>query len=570
MRFVVADAALTGERGHHANMVRHIADAARARGFAPLIYGHVRLQPRIREALGAIPHFVAYTYTTDDSDPYCGWLMGFMTAKEMMRRDLHRLPPLMREDVLLVHSVTAAQMMAALEWAATLPEADCPLIVVEIVAGAGLEVRETGGIRVFIPPDPATNAQPALCRFASLFGPGVGRRPFHVITLDALVSEAYAQIMKRDIPTLPFATPAVTALRRRSASPLTIATLGHQSVAKGYHLMPDIIQNLLVTEKDVRFLVHSSDPDLGATPVRDPIEQARARLEQMAAGDPRIILEYRVVGMEEWPQLLDRCDLVLCPYDPEHYAVQHSGLASDAVANGIPLVVPAGTTLARWVDEFHTGAIFAPQNAAAISDTLREVIRNYDRYAAQAYAAAQMWAATRGPVGFLDALLKLRERLSSFAFADVTAATLVAEGLKAKGDAFLLEGDLDRARDDYRQALAEQPQLADAHGNLGMVLQQLGDLRGAEQALRRANALAPHNSLLRNNLALALAAMGRRAEAIAELEQAVAETPDQVALWVNLGNLYAAEDRGKAGAAYRKAEALNPDYPGLRERLGDG
>lgn len=607
MRFVIADPALTGQIGHHANFVRYLTDAIRDRGFEPMIFGHIEVERSIREALCAVPHFIASTYAFTDEDPYCGWLTGFMTFKEITRRDLARLPPVGRNDVVLLHSVKAAQMMATLEWAATLPEDDCPLIVIEMGGRPGLDVRETApGVTEMAPPDTNKDAQPALCRYASLFGPGVGRRPVHVVTLDASVSAAHAQIMMRDIPTLPFSTPAVTALRRRiggpGGGPLTIATVGHQHVAKGYHVIPEIIARLLETESDVRFLVHNSDPDLQLTALKAPIEQTRARLEQMAADDPRIMLEHRAVDLEEWSRLLDRCDIILCPYDSQIYAVQHSGLASDAVANGIPLVVPAGTTLARWVDEFQTGAVFERQSIDGIVDAVRAMIRNYGVHADRAYAAAEKWAATRGPGGFINALLKLKDRPSSFAEAATPVESTAAWVLKLRGDAFLRERDLEGARECYQRAVAARPAFSEAYCNLGIALQQLGDLAGAEAALRcadtltpervsilanlgavlgtmgrgeegaallrRAIALEPRNGGLKNNLALTLSVMGRREEAIAELEKGVMELPGEAMLWFNLGGLCdAVGDHDKALAAYRKTEALNPDYPGLRQRL---
>ena len=64
---------------------------------------------------------------------------------------------------------------------------------------------------------------------------------------------------------------------------------------------------------------------------------------------------------------------------------------------------------------------------------------------------------------------------------------------KAKGDAYLEQGDLSKAGECYRKAIAINPRFAKAHSNLGYVLRELGNLTDAENCLRRAIEIDPSN-----------------------------------------------------------------------------
>lgn len=78
----------------------------------------------------------------------------------------------------------------------------------------------------------------------------------------------------------------------------------------------------------------------------------------------------------------------------------------------------------------------------------------------------------------------------------------------------------------FREALALDPDLAEAHDGLGFVLHAQGDNDGAERALRRSIALAYHQPLAHLHLGAVLAARGRHVEAAAALHVALRQFPD--------------------------------------------
>ncbi|HVR11223.1 MAG TPA: tetratricopeptide repeat protein [Thermoanaerobaculia bacterium] len=101
----------------------------------------------------------------------------------------------------------------------------------------------------------------------------------------------------------------------------------------------------------------------------------------------------------------------------------------------------------------------------------------------------------------------------------------------------------------YRQALALDPDLADAHLNLGRLLHEGGDPATAEAHYREALAIDPDDSLAAYNLGVALQDQRRPREAADAYEQALALDPTLADAHFNLSGVY--EQLGEKAAAFR-------------------
>jgi tetratricopeptide (TPR) repeat protein/2-polyprenyl-3-methyl-5-hydroxy-6-metoxy-1,4-benzoquinol methylase len=96
------------------------------------------------------------------------------------------------------------------------------------------------------------------------------------------------------------------------------------------------------------------------------------------------------------------------------------------------------------------------------------------------------------------------------------------------------QGRLDVAEISYRHAIALQADEAGAHVGLGNVLNQRGDPQGAVDSYRRALALNPNIAEAHNNCGNALNDLGQWKEATACYQQALVLMPDLVQASINL------------------------------------
>ena len=83
------------------------------------------------------------------------------------------------------------------------------------------------------------------------------------------------------------------------------------------------------------------------------------------------------------------------------------------------------------------------------------------------------------------------------------------------------EGKAERALEEFRRAIALDPDYADAHCDLGALYLRLERYADAETEFRRAVALAPELSGIQSNLGWALAVQGKTAEAEASARLAL-------------------------------------------------
>jgi tetratricopeptide (TPR) repeat protein len=101
----------------------------------------------------------------------------------------------------------------------------------------------------------------------------------------------------------------------------------------------------------------------------------------------------------------------------------------------------------------------------------------------------------------------------------------------------------------YRQALAIDPALADAHLNLGRLLHESGNSAAAETHYRQALAIDPEDALAAYNLGVALQDQQRPRDAADAYERALGLDPTLADAHFNLSGVY--EQLGERAAAFR-------------------
>jgi glycosyltransferase involved in cell wall biosynthesis len=166
---------------------------------------------------------------------------------------------------------------------------------------------------------------------------------------------------------------------RRRHGTVVFGYFGEARREKGFHLIPDIVEKLINIYGDnrVQFAFQvSANPDNDTEEVR----AARVRLERLA----QIHKQHTTIRLyDEFPDMhgyytaLAGCDALMMPYDVGAYRVRGSGVALEALALGIPIVVAAGTDMA--VTFAGPGCIVAnDQTAEAFKEACASVVENLD------------------------------------------------------------------------------------------------------------------------------------------------------------------------------------------------
>jgi hypothetical protein len=401
MRFIYCDTGLVNNLGHHANYCRLITQELKSRNITCLIFGHAQLVPDLRAEFGAQAHFRCSTYHEPArlKDPIAGWLRDYEIIWSATLQDLRSIG-VQAGDLVYFSTVQPPQFRAALEWFNMFPVHQRPTMVLEFGLDPGVQIApSTPGQRNLQILDPFQDPHGVLYRHTASFMNENHRSRFRLGTLDATVSGVFEALMRHPVVVLPPPHVAITdCLCRRGRRPVTVAVLGHQRYVKGYHLMPELCRLLLQCRSDLRLLIHNGAPG--------GMDGEQAALRTLARADPRLVLDERVADLAIWGQLLTRSDLILCPYDPQRYATAFSAVIAEAIANAIPVVVPAETAAAALLREFgspHTE--FTTWDVTSVFAATEQALDKFDVLAARAFAACSQWARTRGAKNLVNTLL---------------------------------------------------------------------------------------------------------------------------------------------------------------------
>jgi tetratricopeptide (TPR) repeat protein len=186
---------------------------------------------------------------------------------------------------------------------------------------------------------------------------------------------------------------------------------------------------------------------------------------------------------------------------------------------------------------------------------------------------------TRGSAGSVEALLG-RAMQAHQAGDLVTAQAVYAKVLRANprnfgalyalGVSYCQQGQHARGVSFLEQALAVQPDYAEAHSNLASALNALSRHDEAVAHSERAVALDPACAEAYCNLGNALHALGRYEEAIVRHEQALVLKPALAEAYCNLGNIFHTVGRHEESIArYEQALALDPACAEAHNNLGN-
>jgi len=179
-----------------------------------------------------------------------------------------------------------------------------------------------------------------------------------------------------------------------------IVYLGDARSEKGYQHLPNLIdalwQNYLQPNK-VKFTIQSNYNIEGGE-----VEILAAKLSLSQYPKSKIKLIDHPMQPDDYYQLLASADIVVLPYNPQNYQ-RTSGVLTEALAAGKPVVVPDGSWLAQQVDESRGSIYRDPQD---LSQAVIRLLENLPTFTQSAKAFSIHWRSRQSPDYFLDCLLK--------------------------------------------------------------------------------------------------------------------------------------------------------------------
>lgn len=183
--------------------------------------------------------------------------------------------------------------------------------------------------------------------------------------------------------------------------PLRCLYLGDVREEKGFHLLPDLVRSFASDDR-IEFIIQATRLHPAAV-----VPSVVAALRELESADPR---QVRLVGRDEdflprahYYELLSSADIVLCLYDARIYRARSSGIMTEALAAGKPVIVPAGTWMSNQLP-VGCGEAFA--DAPSLLSALRRIVDDYARYHASVQAQRPLWLEKHSPQALFRCLTR--------------------------------------------------------------------------------------------------------------------------------------------------------------------
>ncbi|WP_448216420.1 hypothetical protein [Endozoicomonas sp. 2B-B] len=188
----------------------------------------------------------------------------------------------------------------------------------------------------------------SLCKQISL------RKPLclNFYTDTDLLSEQYNLLGLVKFCTLPI--PQDTLLnkhKKTSESTLNISYIGDARDEKGFHLLPDIVGKTIeagYSSDEIKFTIQSNFNIKGG---ESKTRKARYQLIENYSDMVKII--DGPFNSEKYIDLINDSDIILIPYNHEHYYARSSGVFAEALAAGVPFIIPSKTWMAYEADRYN-------------------------------------------------------------------------------------------------------------------------------------------------------------------------------------------------------------------------
>jgi glycosyltransferase involved in cell wall biosynthesis len=385
MRVLYLDAALVNNLGHFANECRFVCGAFRELGTETVVLSHRAIEPELANELGARPHFSFHPNASPSTDPLCGWLISFDTVARTTCDELTRIDGVRHGDLVIYDCARPAQIAALVWWVQKTFEPEmAPSVLITLGWPPGLvaeSVESLDAARWRLHDPTAALYRYAVSQIANNF-----QGSFHFGCPDSTMAAAYSALLDRKVAALPNPHRATTSRRPRAGSrPVCLSFLGEQRPNKGYLMLPAIAERLLASDADLRLVVQNS---------WELMSDQTAQLQRLSCASGRIRVQVGSVDQAGWNALLEEADLIVLPYDQATYSSVTSGIAAEAIANGIPQVVPQGTCMARLVRDYcDAGVVFETSAVEPVVAAVLAAVADFDALASRAARAAERWAA---------------------------------------------------------------------------------------------------------------------------------------------------------------------------------
>jgi glycosyltransferase involved in cell wall biosynthesis len=406
-RLIIADPEMSDLSGHSFNYSHSLAEAALRRGLSPVILtAPIDARASVADGITVRPVFRLQRRGTSRLRRGLFTAASFLppwiaaAAAGVMQRLRRQLRQAKREAdadpfgrdlanalnaigpgaILLLHTITAARL-ATLE--AALPAAAIDRLLI-ILRHSPAEMDQF---------DPASlPVVTVLTRLALHFG---GRLQLFADTPG--LAALFTPLVPSPVGVVPIPVVAPPMRTSPPSAPPRVLYAGVARAEKGFTRLPELVAAL---RGRAHFVIQFGPLPATTEPL---VRQAHRALRTMDRSNLELIEDS--LSRDDYLALLASADLILLPYEIGSYGERSSGILAEALALGIPTVLPGGGWMACAAGTSRCVTFHMPER---LCHAVEEALAELPALTASARAGAEAWRNMHNPDALLSALMDVR------------------------------------------------------------------------------------------------------------------------------------------------------------------
>ena len=408
MEFILIANGLTHRGEHSYRLIHEVIGALDRRGLKSQVYAARSLHPEIIAEGIAVPHFKNSLY--DNVGRIAGlvvqnvkhWSRGgkgfvscpdeFLTWRSLNRsfcRDLSALPAEVRtpDHLWVVTAICQNQISGLVEFMRGRPRGTLPKVVCQLMFPPNWTPWD--GV--------AKHADEYYSEALRRAAPLIGDKLFFT-TENESVAQIYRERFGIETKILPVPFARVRP-PPHTGKTVRLGFFGYSKGEKGFHLLPEMVDLCRRAGLNVEFDIQIQHSQWEATTVA-----AERKLRAM----PNVRLIEGTLSSDDYIKATDKADIILLPYDPILFGMRGSGLFTESVAAGRPIIASSGTFAAESISRGEAqGEIFAPHDSQQLFAAVVRILPRIPEISARATAQAKSFARRHDGDAYVDALLNL-------------------------------------------------------------------------------------------------------------------------------------------------------------------
>ena len=184
------------------------------------------------------------------------------------------------------------------------------------------------------------------------------------------------------------------------ASTLTISFLGQVDSRKNSRLLPDIIQRVNEQATNIAFFVQ-------CYPEGEYALKLAVEISRRLSTKDNVTISKQQLETEEYFSVLENSDIIVLPYNEKKYRHITSGVLAEAIAFGIPCVVPANTWSEKALEYSNgAGVSFSEDSISGIAEAIQKCMVNIEHLRQKGQAAARQWREEQSITAYLQKIVQ--------------------------------------------------------------------------------------------------------------------------------------------------------------------